>query len=109
MRILWLMPIIGALAALLVIAMTLATSKGAPQEAAGFALACAVAIIPYVFTRALVSLFNTGLQDSTEQIVAAIRQAAADADRPHQPVTVTAPSARVSLTDAARQGPISPL
>jgi hypothetical protein len=32
---------------------TLATAKGAPQEAAGAAIALAVAVIPYVFTRAI--------------------------------------------------------
>lgn len=72
MRYFWILPILGAAAAVFVIFITFAASKGAPQEAAGFALACAVAIIPYVFTRAVIGLAATSLGDSTDRIVNAI-------------------------------------
>jgi hypothetical protein len=42
-----------AVFALLALLSTLMTAKSAPQEAAGFALACALALVPYVLARAV--------------------------------------------------------
>lgn len=47
------MPFLGSLAATLALIITFAGSRSAPQEAAGFAMACALAIVPYVFARSI--------------------------------------------------------
>lgn len=49
----YLMPLLGSIAATLVILLTLGSSNSAPQEAAGYAMACALAVVPYVFARAI--------------------------------------------------------
>ena len=72
MRYFWLLPIIGAILAVLTVLLTLVSSKGAPQEAAGFSLACALAIIPYVFAKAAQELGGENRADSTKRIVDAI-------------------------------------
>lgn len=50
---LYFMPVLGSLAGTLTLFITWAGAKSAPQEAAGFAMASALAIIPYVFARAI--------------------------------------------------------
>lgn len=72
MRILWVLPILGSLAAALVILMTFAGSNGAPQEAAGFSLACALAVVPYVLVRAITAMAALDLHDQLERIIAAL-------------------------------------
>lgn len=52
----WIICIIACLIAGLVLFQTLAGASGAPQEAAGAAIACAIAIIPYVFARSVEKL-----------------------------------------------------
>jgi ABC-type transport system involved in cytochrome bd biosynthesis fused ATPase/permease subunit len=47
------LPVLGALAATLVMLLTMAGATTAPQEAAGYAMACALAVVPYVFARAI--------------------------------------------------------
>lgn len=47
------LPLLGALAATLVILLTMGGATTAPQEAAGYAMACALAVVPYVFARAI--------------------------------------------------------
>ena len=49
----WLVTLLATFVAVGVLFLTFSTAKGAPQEASGAALACAIVIIPYVFTRAL--------------------------------------------------------
>ena len=53
---LWILCILMTLVAGLILFVTLSQSKGAPQEAAGAAIACAVVIIPYVLARAVEKL-----------------------------------------------------
>lgn len=53
MHFLWLGTAIFALLSVLIVFATLAGAKGAPQEAAGAAIALCCAVIPYVFTRAV--------------------------------------------------------
>ena len=72
MRFFWFVTLISAVLASLVIAFTLVVAKGAPQEAAGYAMACALAIVPYVFTRAAVALAAPDLRDSINRVVTAI-------------------------------------
>jgi hypothetical protein len=52
MILLWLICIFACLIAGLVLYITVTSSEGAPQEAAGAAVACAIVIIPYIFARA---------------------------------------------------------
>lgn len=47
------MPVLGSLAATVVFLLTLGGATTAPQEAAGYAMACALAVVPYVFARAI--------------------------------------------------------
>jgi hypothetical protein len=55
-KICWIITFFAACAAGLMLFGTFKTASSAPQEAAGAALAIAVAIIPYVFTRAVAGL-----------------------------------------------------
>lgn len=52
MIVLWLVCILACLLAGAILFFTITSSEGAPQQAAGAAIACAFAIIPYVFARA---------------------------------------------------------
>lgn len=54
----WMVTILACIIAGALFIFTITSSKGAPQEAAGAAMACAVAIIPYVFARAVEKLSN---------------------------------------------------
>lgn len=73
MKALWVLTLIGAIFGGLTILITLATSKGAPQEAAGFAMACALAVVPYVFTRAVQGMGAASTHDEVNRIIAAIK------------------------------------
>ena len=55
-----------------VILTTLGAARGAPQEAAGFSMACALAIVPYVLARAVQALNAPNLSDEMQKIVTAI-------------------------------------
>ena len=52
-RVVYIMPLLGSLAGTLTLLGTWLTATTAPQEAAGFAMACALAIVPYVFARSI--------------------------------------------------------
>lgn len=49
------------------------TLDSAPQQAAAFALACALVIIPYVFTRAAEAVAYPNAQDALSTLVKAIK------------------------------------
>jgi hypothetical protein len=51
-KLLWVITLLCALIAGAVLALTVLAASGAPQQAAGAAIALAVAVIPYVLTRA---------------------------------------------------------
>jgi hypothetical protein len=53
MQFLWVCTVLASVLAAVILVGALATAKGAPQEAAGAAIALCVAVIPYVFTRAV--------------------------------------------------------
>lgn len=55
-RILWLLPIFGALIGGFLVMTTMFAAKSAPQEAAGYAMACAFAVVPYVLVRAIMAM-----------------------------------------------------
>lgn len=48
----WMMTAGGAILAGLILIASVLLASNAPQQAAGAAIACAVAVIPYVFARA---------------------------------------------------------
>jgi len=50
---LWVITVLAACVSALVFALSMAGAKGAPQEAAGAAIALCIVVIPYVFTRAI--------------------------------------------------------
>jgi hypothetical protein len=52
----WVMVIISSIIATFVLLFAIIGANGAPQEAAGAAIAVAIVIIPYVFTRAIEGL-----------------------------------------------------
>lgn len=74
MPILWVITLLSSLLAGFVIVVTTAAGRSAPQEAAGYALACALAIVPYVFTRAAQALKGPDRGESTRRIVEAIER-----------------------------------
>ncbi len=78
MRIVWILPVLGSLLATLVMLGTAASSSSAPQEAAGYAAACACAIVPYVLARALAAIYRQDQQEAADRIVTAIAQAVVD-------------------------------
>ena len=53
MNIFWLIALLGSLVGGLIMVVTLSSSNGAPQEAAGAAIAVGFAVIPYCFARCL--------------------------------------------------------
>ena len=56
----WIITIIGSAIGLLTLIATLLGSNGAPQEAAGAAIAVAFAVIPYCLARALSEMGSKG-------------------------------------------------
>lgn len=69
-RICWVVTMLGACAGMLVV-IDLFTRPGvsAPQEGAAAAIACALCVIPYVFTRSMEGLGRTRYRNSPERIV----------------------------------------
>jgi hypothetical protein len=53
--------------------MTFTTSEGAPQQAAGAAIAAAIAVIPYVFSRAVAELAGSRSEEQADQIIHLLR------------------------------------
>lgn len=52
-KIVWILPLLGSLLGGLVGVATALMADSSPKEAAGFALACALALIPYVLARSI--------------------------------------------------------
>ena len=63
--VLWLLPILGSMASGLIVFGTMLGSASAPQEAAGYAMACAFSIVPYVFVRSVMAMTD---DNSFEQL-----------------------------------------
>lgn len=72
MNFLWLVTVLSSTLAALVVAFTTLSSASAPQQAAAYAGACALAIIPYVFSRAVEMMTSKKDAQGTERIVSAL-------------------------------------
>lgn len=72
MRFFWVLTLLSCLAAGLIMLLTMASGGSAPQEAAGYAMACAFAVVPYVFTRAAEAIAGLTSRESVAKIVTAI-------------------------------------
>jgi len=73
----WLVTLLGACAGGISIITTALMATSAPQQAAGYACACALAVVPYVFTRAAHMLQTESGAKETTRIVAAVDRVAA--------------------------------
>lgn len=69
----WIITLICCIIAGLTLVATMTSSNGAPQEAAGAAIACAVVVIPYVFTRAVTELSTSRLEKQNDQIISLLQ------------------------------------
>lgn len=74
MTALWILTLIGAAFGGFTVLVTLAASQSAPQEAAGFAMACALAVVPYVFTKAIEGMGSTTREEEADRIIAALNR-----------------------------------
>lgn len=66
---------IAAVLAFLILVIGLNMANGAPQEASIAAIAVAVAVIPYVFTRALAGFSSLTAEQVRDAMAAALKQA----------------------------------
>lgn len=73
MQLVWLLPLLGAIVGAITIGLTMAGATSAPQEAAGYAAACAFAIVPYVFAKAVQGMGGTTREEEASRIIAAIK------------------------------------
>jgi hypothetical protein len=53
---------------------TITSANGAPQEAAGAAIAAALVIIPYVFTRCVDALSAQKMEEQNQKIIELLKQ-----------------------------------
>jgi len=67
---LYLLPILGALGGALVLVIGIAKDSSAPQLAAFAGVACALAIIPYVFARAIDAACSESVGDAATRLLA---------------------------------------
>jgi hypothetical protein len=72
---LWACTGLGSVLGVLILMSVLATAKGAPQEAAGAAIALCCAVLPYVFTRAFEAVSEGSWR---RELLEAQRKSAAD-------------------------------
>lgn len=72
MRLVFVLPLIGAIIGSLIILLTMAASGSAPQEAAGYAMAAAFAVVPYVFAKAIAGLSAERPSKIADRLVEAI-------------------------------------
>lgn len=80
MKALWLLPIIGAILGSLTFLATMASASSAPQEAAGNAMAIALAVIPYVLVRGIYFMSETREQVDMRRIATAVEKMAKTPD-----------------------------
>lgn len=73
MRLVFVLPLIGALIGSLIILLTLAASGSAPQEAAGYAMAAAFAVVPYVLAKAIAGLNAEPASKIADRLIEAIK------------------------------------
>jgi hypothetical protein len=73
MRFVFVFPLIGAIIATLITLATIIMTNSAPQEAAGYAMACAFAVVPYVLARSIHIMHEDSPGRLAERIIEAIR------------------------------------
>lgn len=78
-KVIWILPLLGALAGVLTILLTLGSAGSAPQQAAGYAMACAFAVVPYVLAKAAVAMLEDNWQRDIKRIAAALEKRKAEA------------------------------
>ena len=79
----WGVTLIATIISAFIMFVVVASANGAPQEAAGAAIAVAVSVIPYIFARACDAYVTANRQ---EEILAAIRGMSQIAITGNQPV-----------------------
>lgn len=67
-KVLWLLPIFGALVGGVIVVLTVLGASSAPQEAAGYAMAMAFAVVPYVLVRAIAAMTDEAWEDDIKAI-----------------------------------------
>lgn len=72
MNFLWMVTLLSSVLAALAVAATTLSSASAPQQAAAYAGACALAIIPYVFSRAAQMMTSKKDSQGADRIVSAL-------------------------------------
>jgi len=80
-NILWILTLLGALGGGLTLLGVTFSANGAPQQAAGAAMAAALAVIPYCLARAFSELGAT----NTEKLLAEINRRLANQGKPETP------------------------
>ena len=68
--------LLGSIVGLLVIVVTLLVADSAPKEAAGYAMACALAVVPYVMARSARNV-DAQILKALEDVAAELRKRAA--------------------------------
>lgn len=100
-RILFVLPLIGSLIGALVLVVSIGGASGAPQEAAGAAIAIALAVIPYVLCRSIQIMGQESRASAASRVVDAITELRNS--QPH----LTAPVYRAP-PDLSRVQPLAP-
>jgi hypothetical protein len=83
MTFLWVLSLLGAVVGGLVLMVGVIGSSGAPQEAAAAGIACALAVIPYCFARAIEKL-NSPSEKMFEETRTQTKLLAALANKAHE-------------------------
>ena len=91
-RLLFLLPLIGSIIGGFVFLLAVIGANGAPQQAAGAAMALAFAVLPYVFCRSMQLMGQESRDAATDRLVAAINSAAGPRS-PGNPFNVAGASA----------------
>lgn len=74
MSFLWGLTLLSSVLGALNFLFTMAAATSAPQQAAGYAASCALAIVPYVFCRSLQLGADISAKTATKEIIAAIQK-----------------------------------
>lgn len=70
----WVISVIGSVLGGLNILFTMAAATSAPQQAGGYALSCALAIVPYVLARSMQAMAKSRTDIAADRIIAAIEK-----------------------------------
>lgn len=70
----WVIAAIGSVLGGLNMLFTMAMATSAPQQAGGYALSCALAIVPYVLARSVQAMTKSRTDLAADRIIAAIEK-----------------------------------